>query len=279
MRLDRRPKFWEERVAIYCAYLVENGSKSATVKSYVSGIKCLLKLNGYKYDDNKVLLNSLTRACRLINDKIYHRLPIKKSLLEMLLFKLERMCSKSVYMESLYKAIFTMAYYGLMCASELATESYDYCMDHAIRACNIHVGVNKSKIMLVLYSSKTHGVESRLQRIKITGTKGYLMGTSLDKRHFCPFTIINEYMAIRGNYNDDDEHFFIFRGGIKVTQTHIRKILKSALNRMNLNSGAYDLHSFRIGRTMDLFRAGHLIDYVKHTGRWKSNAVYKYIKM
>ena len=54
IRLDRMPKCWEDRVSLYCAFLITiKGRKSATVKSYVSGIKHILITDGYDWDNGK----------------------------------------------------------------------------------------------------------------------------------------------------------------------------------------------------------------------------------
>ena len=64
-------------------------------------------------------------------------------------------------MEILLKAIYCMAYFGMMRVSELGLS------DHTAKAANIHI-VNKDKILVALYTSKTHGEESDPQKIKIT---------------------------------------------------------------------------------------------------------------
>ena len=38
---------WEQKTALFGAYLVENGVQSSTLKSYLSAIKYILKLDGY----------------------------------------------------------------------------------------------------------------------------------------------------------------------------------------------------------------------------------------
>ena len=76
IRLDFKPKLWENKVALFCAYLVDNGRKSATIKLYISAIKSVLKSDGYEWDDTIVLMNSLTKACKLVNDRVYMRLPV-----------------------------------------------------------------------------------------------------------------------------------------------------------------------------------------------------------
>ena len=69
MRLDRRPEIWEDRTALFCTHLVhDRGVQSSTLKSYISAIKCILKDDGYGWNDNKVLLSALIKSCKLVND-------------------------------------------------------------------------------------------------------------------------------------------------------------------------------------------------------------------
>ena len=267
---------WEQKTALFGAYLVDNGAQSSTLKSYFSAIKFILKLDGYQWDDNKVLLNALVRSCKLVNDCIKTRLPIQKGLLEMLLFETTRyydgprISSPQPYLAALYKAIFCLAYYGMMRVGELAES------EHCIKACNIHLGNNKDKILIVLYSSKTHGKESRPQKIKITATNVGSM--KFNNKHFCPFEIVTKYMKIRGDYLDENEQFFIYADRSPVLPHHVRKILRTLLDNLNLNSILYDVHSFRAGRTSDLEKFGYPIEMIKSLGRWRSNAVYRYFK-
>ena len=263
---------WEEKTSLFGAYLVEKGIQSSTLRSYFSAIKHVLKLDSYEWDDNKVLLSSLVRGCRIINDKVKTRLPIQKGLLEMLLFEIERKFNSNnqqPYLICLYKAIFSLAYYGMLRVGEL---SYS---NHTIKACNIHVGSNKDKILIVLYSSKTHGKESRPQKVKISALPNF---KKTQKILFCPFELIIQYMKIRGDYYNDNEQFFVFSYGSPVKPNNIRSLLRELLNDLGLNSKLYDVHSFRSGRTVDLEKYGYNMDRIKSMGRWRSNAVYKYLK-
>ena len=63
IKLDVKPNLLEKRTALFLAYLVDNGAQSAMLKSYVSAIKRILTDNRYIWNDNIVLLSSLTRAC------------------------------------------------------------------------------------------------------------------------------------------------------------------------------------------------------------------------
>ena len=78
IRLDEWPSAWEDRVSLFGAYMVEQqGIQSSTLKSYVSAIKHLLLLDGYDWNDDKVLLTVLVRASKLVNDKLHMCMPIK----------------------------------------------------------------------------------------------------------------------------------------------------------------------------------------------------------
>ena len=67
-------------------------------------------------DDNKVLLNTLAKACKLVNDKVKTRLPIQNKLLELLLFEIERLYDSQPYLETMYK---TLSYWDIMVYSAL----------------------------------------------------------------------------------------------------------------------------------------------------------------
>ena len=167
IKLDVIPSSWEKRALLFSAHLVECGVKSSTIRCYISAIKHLVKMDNYEWNDCSMLLNSVTRACRIINDKVYQRFPINIGLLEVLLFEINRVFAEQSYLRTLYKSIFCVAYYGLLRISEVADRREVSASKHAIKAVNVHLGLNKDKILLVLFSSKTHGEESHPQQIKI----------------------------------------------------------------------------------------------------------------
>ena len=268
IRLDKIPNSWESRICLFAAYLVDGGIQSSTLKSYYSAIMAVLKNDGYVVNDDKVLLTSLAKACRLVNDKVQTRLPIGRHLLEILLFEIQRKFQNDQpYLETLYKTIFLLAYYGLFRIGELTTGT------HPIKAEDVHIAKNKDKMLFILYSSKTHGRESLPQKVKITANSNDKTG----RKFFCPFKISREYLALRGNYNEG-EPFFIFRDRKPVTPPHVREVLKLTLKSVNLSPKCYSCHSFRVGRCSDLVKFGLLLPQVRLAGRWRSNAVYKYIK-
>ena len=252
IQLDYRPKEWEERASLFRVHLVECCKvQSSTLRLYMSAIKRTLKDDGYEWDDNKLLLSTLTQACKIKNDHIRTRLPINIGLLETLIFEMQRKFHNQPYLEILYRAFFLISYYGLFRIGELTLSK------HVIKAKDVHIAMNKDKMLFVLYSSKTHSKGSRPQKVKITAcnnqnseaNKGRML---LHKRNFCPFQGSREYMAIRGNYPpNDNDPFFVYADNQPVKPEHARKVLKGLLKDLNLNPDLYRHHSLRIGHSSD----------------------------
>ena len=219
-------------------------------------------------------LDALTKSCQLINDRVRYRFPITNGLLEAILSKIEERFVAQFYLELLYKALFTLGHYGMMRIGELTIGSA-----HTLRAKDLFVARHKSKFRAILRSSKTHGKGSRPQKIKVQGNVHLDQERGAAKRKYCPFTCINQFLQIRGDYENEKEPLFIFKDGSAVKPIHVRRLLKSILTELNLDKELYDTHSLRIGRATDLMKYGYNIEQIKQLGRWKSNAVYKYLKL
>ena len=159
--LDRKPDLWEDKATLFIGFLIDKGMQSTTIKSYISAIKKTLVMDGYDWNDDLVLVRSLAKTCRIINDVVCTRLPIHCGLLETILFEVQRYFAKGnqYYLEVLYKAMFALCYYGLMRVGEVSNST------HVLRAKSVHLAKNKDKLLLILYSSKTHDKSSRPQKI------------------------------------------------------------------------------------------------------------------
>ena len=209
IKLDKKPTTMEHALTLYCAQLIMNGCKSSTIKSYISAIKFTLVTDGYAWEDQKVLFATLTRSCKLINDVVHTRLPIGFGLLELILFGVHRLFNDTQpYLDLLYKTIFLTAYFGLLRVGEITLSQ------HSIKACDVHSAHNKEKILLVLYTSKTHGRESHPQTVKIVAGANYKAGRSM---HFCPFRLLSVYLKERGDYNSPHRQSLYFQRWVTST--------------------------------------------------------------
>ena len=247
----------------------------------MSAIKCVLENDGYKVNHERLLLSSVIKTCKLENDSTKTRLPIQKKLLDLVLFDIVRSYEeKQPYLEALYITAFLFGYYGLMRIGELAEGP------HTVKAKNIHKCDTKKKLMIFLYTSKTHGLCDRPQKIRIEGTtrvvvtnNSKLLTTSETRNSFfCPYKWAKLYISLRRLRLDDEENFFIFKDGTNLKPYHLRNVLRKSIKNLQLDESLYNVHSLRIGRATDLQKYGYDVEHIKQSGRWKSNAVYKYLR-
>ena len=283
VQLDKKPSDWADRLTLFVGYLIQRNYQSTTVHSYVCAIKAVLKMNKIKIAEDQYLLASLTRACHLKNDQIQTRLPIGKGMLCILLKTVDVHFNnrQQPYLASLYAALLSTAYFGLFRVGELTMGT------HAVKAGNVHVGVNKKKMLFVLCTSKTHGKHMPPQQIKIAATPNVSHRKKRGGRNWlesngselpCPFHLLRSYIAYHGGFRSNTEPFFIFRDGSPVQPKHMRSCLKLALMQSGFEAQYYGTHGLWAGRSCDLFKLGIPVESIKKLGRWHSNAIFRYLK-
>ena len=150
IKLDCKPDCWEDRLVLLIGYLIDKKRKSTTIRSYILAIKAVLKDDDIELNINTSLLNSLTRACHLQNDKVQTRLPIRKGLLSLLLTQAHIQFETQPYLLTLFKVMLVAGYYGLLRVGEMTASP------HVLKSKDVKLGKNKNKLMFVLHSSKTH---------------------------------------------------------------------------------------------------------------------------
>ena len=119
------------------------------------------------------------------------RLPTKENLLNILLNKVENyfLDRSQLYLSKLYTAMFSLAYHGLLGVGELTTGS------HPIQMKDVFIANNKSKIQIILRTSKTHSLADNPQIIKINK-----QNNAEKPKPYCPFKLLNEYVDERNRY-------------------------------------------------------------------------------
>ena len=153
IRLDNKPRKWEDRLTLFIGHLVQQNRQSSTVKSYISAIKAVLKMNSIKVTEDQFLLSSLTRACHLRNDRICTRLPIQKRMLTVLLkgVKNHFWSRGQPYLAALYQTMLSSCYFGLLRVSEVCSGSGM----HLVLVKDMHITTNKMKFVFVTLSIKS----------------------------------------------------------------------------------------------------------------------------
>ena len=276
IRLDRKPSNLENRLVLFTGYLIENKQKPATIHSYISAIRAVLWENNIELNDNKSLLSSLTRACRFHCDAVKWRLPIRCDMMNQLLSIIKNKYSarNQLYLATLYTALFSMYYYGLIRIGELAVGT------HPILAKDVQIAVNKKKIKFTLWTSKTHWLDEMPQIVKICslGHTKVLPTKQATAKQLCPYQLLRDYVELRRSFQEDREPFFVFKDKSGVPAVTVRQLLKVALTESGYNPEQFSVHSLRTGHTSDLLSYGVSVETIKKLGHWKSNVVFHYLR-
>ena len=122
------------------------------------------------------------------------------------------------------------AFFGLLRVGEITKDQ------HVIKLGNVHIGVNKNKILFVLKTSKTHWTDCKPKIVKILGKPIQSLNQKLDKQ-MCPLTILKCYLRCRPIADNTEEQFFVFADNSPVKAMQLGKALKRMLTNAGLDAG------------------------------------------
>lgn len=270
LALDKMPELLDDQLAIFIASRVQKGDYSSTVESYLSGISSYLKLDGIEINTRTARLRALIKACKYKNDRVIQRLPIKESLLMRIIRQVDLMFSKQPYLSSLYKCMIVMGYFGMLRVGEMAKGT------HPVLARDVHLSHEKKKVQIILRTSKTHGLGDQPQYVKFDSAD---CRSNLYNKHFCPFEVVKQFLEIRGPRLAENDILFVFADNSPVKPHQLSATLKRAIKRLGIDPSDYGTHSLRIGHATQLDHRHVSLDIIRRRGRWKSNIIYRYIRM
>ena len=98
----------EDRLILFVGHLANKMFQFGTIKSYVSAIRTTLQEIRIPFHEDRFLLQSLTKACTLNNDRLKMRFPIHKEILNIILRKIETRYHElgQPYLAVTYKILF-----------------------------------------------------------------------------------------------------------------------------------------------------------------------------
>ena len=195
----------------------------------------------------------------VVDGALNRLLPISRSLLHSILDKLVFL-SSSPY-EYLYRCLFLLAYYCCLRAGEAVVSTHP---QHTLQLLSFSQFSDSSHSTLTIrFSSYKHFRE------QITFV---LEGTSTTN---CPVQAFSDYTKLRSSVAGS---IFLHSSGVPLSRKDFCSRLHLCLSLLNLDAKAYNTHSFRIGRTTDLYEAGFSLADIQTIGRWNSSAYQTYIR-
>ena len=239
---------------LFITDLFNDGRPASSIVSTVSGLGFFHKINNLfdpaKSQGVQILLHSIKKS-RPSTDS---RRPVTEDILFRML---SHMPSFSLPRRELhlFQTMFLMAFYFGLRIGEI-TESR-----HNLLRSNVTLLGSR---LFIHFSSFKHSLD--------LNSPHFLQAAPC--KLFCPVAYIKRYLSVRG----DVEGPLFLSEGKPISRNTFLKIMRLTLQASGLPISDFNTHSFRIGAATYWAQKGLSDLMIKKLGRWRSDAVFKYIR-
>jgi len=246
---------------MFMTYCFEKAYSPTSIASYISGLSFFHKINGWYSIADVFVVRKLLQGCRRLRPVVDKRAPITVSMLRQICTIMPTI-TYTYYETVLFKALFTVAFFGLFRVGELVDTTSG----------NAPIMVDSTQINL----AKTH--VSLVLKVTKNNQYGHPMCIKLpceSEKLICPVNNLGIFLAMRPRSNGN---LFIHENMQSVTRCQFSSVLNKVLSQLGFNCKVYKTHSFRIGRATQLASMGFPDEVIMRLGRWKSDAFMSYIR-
>ena len=244
---------------LFIGFLHMTGYAPASITSYTCAIGYVHKFKSLPDPTSSFIIQRLLAAITKVNTRCDTRLPITITVLRQLVLSLGQ-TSLNTYIRFLLKAMFLVAFYGLMRIGEITTD-----LKGQATLMIEHLTFEQGRAILSISHFK-HNSSSRPFQIVLSKQRDDTL---------CPLRALQSYMQMRGNQAGP---LFCFPGLQPVSRSFFINKLNFLLNFCGLSRNLYKSHSFRIGAASFYASLGLSDEQIRLLGRWKSTAFRKYIR-
>ena len=250
----------QNTVLFFIGFLSLKGLSSSTITTYVSAIGYVHKISNLHNPTTNFLVQKVLASVNKINPSLDPRLPITLNILHQLIQALPQVVN-NYYHIILLRAMFLVAFYGLMRVGEIAyssdTENPTIALDQITFFRNHFV----IKIKIFKYNISRRPFE--------------ILITRQPDPFVCPMVNLQLYLQMRGNAPGP---LFVYQDGPVVLKSFFASKLSKCLKFLGLDTSLYKSHSFRIGAASLLASLGYADSEIRMIGRWKGDSFKKYIR-
>ena len=250
----------QKDVALYVTHLYENGLKATSIRTHLSAIAYVHKLNEKTNPTDSFLISKILLGIQQSSPKCYIRVPIQLPLLHRLLRAIQSL-GLCHYETTLLKALFSTMYHAALRISEVChSRNTNHVLQHH------HISIAKGgSHCLIRFSSHKHG----------KGTPTPLKLKWSRPSSTCPVSLLNTYIANRGKWRGP---LFAHQSRLPISRPYVVETLKSTLTALHQDHTKFNTHSFRIGKASDLAEGGASNTQIALVGRWRSTAYKAYTR-
>ena len=254
-----------DTIIAYLEYLVQNGLALHSVKNHLCVLNHFFCIYGWPI----VALRS--RKVALFCKSVKNNVPVSyksKGVFTIDMIKTLMLKTRSISNAVTFRAIFLFAFYGFFRLASLvpsAVSKFD----------NLRFPI----VQDVIWASP--GIQFILKTAKnIQGASEYkiIQIPKISNPLLCPVTAIQT--MLRNLSLTSTDPLFVSHPSTKtpLTAYEVRKVLKSLVCSMGLNSSEFGFHAFRRSGATYAFECNVPVENIKVHGHWKSDAVYTYLQ-
>ena len=214
---------------------------------------------GYDYPSGTTtLLSRVMRGIHRLPSGEHTRLPITMPLLRKLCHRVNVPQFRSPHDKAMLHAAITLGFYGFLRCSELVSLTYH----------DVSISDDASILAVTIRRCKTD-----------QSAKGFTLniGSSPEKA-VCPVQAMRHYLAQVQSTRPNQ--LFVYGSGSPLAKLDISREIRNLLPLCGVACPEmYASHSLRIGAATTAAIAGVPEHLIRHMGRWKSDAVLKYIRV
>jgi len=233
----------------------------SSITTYISGLSFYHRINGWYCISDIFVVSKILQGCRRQRPVVDKRAPITISMLEKICSILP-MVAHDHYESLMFKAIFTLTFFGLFRISELV---FTHNGNMSLLFEDLRLAAGHQQVLICLRQSKTNQFGNPIN-LRLPCETNKLI---------CPVCNLKLYFGIRPVTSG---RLFVHNNYRPVTRYQFSAVLKKCLIQSGFDCNVFKSHSFRIGRATHLASTGVSNDQIMRMGRWNSNAYMSYIR-
>ncbi|XP_061194816.1 integrase/recombinase xerD homolog [Saccostrea echinata] len=250
----------------FIGYLFSENYAPSSVSSHVSAIGYLHKICSLPDPTEKFLPKKLLKGCHALVPQQDTRLPITTDILRKIIQAIN-IVEPLLGNRLLLKAFYLLAFQAFLRIGELATRSAN--SNHVLQRSDVSFRVSNgilSGVTIVMKHFKNN-TEQKPVTLHLSNSSSIT---------FCPVKALYDYTT---HFAHTSGPLFQFMSGEPVTHHFISQQLCKLVSFIGLDPKLYKGHSFRIGAATHAASLGFSENYIQKLGRWRSNAVRRYIRI
>ena len=259
----------EATLLLFVTYLADQSCSSSTIKVYLAAVRNAHVAQGEHVHFMKASTPRLQQVMKGIQREqattTCHR--IRKPITISIMSQIQRILSRAPSHHNLMIwAACCTAYFAFLRCSEFTTPSqkaFDPNCHLTLKDVAVDCRASPKIVSITIKASKTDQLR-----------QGHTIYLGRTGHSVCPVQAMTAYLVVRGG---QPGALFMEKDGTALTRQLFSRALKDIFDKLKLNYGDFNTHSFRIGAATTANQAGISDTHIKTLGRWRSNVYQSYI--